>query len=220
MRRIALAWLVVAPLASAEAPPKPKAPVEQVEDDEETPPPPETIQPGKRPLLKLHGTPAPDDKPDDKSGKKAAAPPEQGDDAPKSIHPSTYQGVSIGGTHLPPKPPKLPVTGPAKMTWPGFQVRDGVPTVFVELTGPVEWSVDEKPGELSLLLRNTTVPLRNNRRALDVKEFKTVVKEVDARPKGRDVRVTIRLRGKAAHHERVEEAAGGYKLLVVELGPG
>src|SRR5258705_105390 len=68
-------------------------------------------------------------------------------------------------------------------------------------------------------LKNTVVHLRNNRRALDVKEFKTVVKEIDARPLGRDVRVTVRLRGKASHHERVEEAAGGFKLLVVELTP-
>ncbi len=216
MVRLALALaLAAAPLAAAEPPP-----VAQEEDAEQPPTPNDTIRPGKRPLLKLTGTPEAEEPPPAKEPRQPPPPaPAPSPEAPKTVHPSTYKGVSIGGEHLPPRPPRLPVAGPARVTWPGFQVRDGVPTVFVELTGPVEWSVEEKPGELTYLLKNTVIHLRNNRRPLDVKEFKTVVKEVDARAVGRDVRVTVRLRGKAAHHERVEDAAGGFKLLVVELGP-
>jgi hypothetical protein len=42
---------------------------------------------------------------------------------------------------------------------------------------------------------------------------------VSTQPKGRDVRVTIKTRGaeRPQHHERVEDAAGGFHLLVIEL---
>src|SRR5690242_9240581 len=46
-----------------------------------------------------------------------------------------YKGVAPGAQALPPHPPKLPLRkGPQRMTWPGFQVKDGVPTVFLEVT--------------------------------------------------------------------------------------
>jgi AMIN domain-containing protein len=130
---------------------------------------------------------------------------------------AVYQGVAPGGSGLPPHPPKLPVKGPARVIWPGFQVRDGVPTVFVEVTGPVEWSVEEKPHELVYTLKNTIIPLRNNQRPLRVGEFGTAIQKVDARSKGRDVRLTIATRQPVSHKERTEEAAGGFKMLVVEL---
>src|SRR5262245_23829601 len=79
-----------------------------------------------------------------------------------------YKGVAPGAQALPPHPPKMPVRkGPQRMTWPGFQVKDGVPTVFLELTAPPQYQVEETPGAVTVTLRNTIVPLRNNRRALD-----------------------------------------------------
>jgi hypothetical protein len=130
-----------------------------------------------------------------------------------------YHGVQPGGAELPPRAPHLPVKGPARMTWPGFQVRDGVPTVFLELTSPVEWSVAEGAGKLVYTLRSTTIPLANNQRPLRVGEFQTVVKNVETRKKGRDVEVTIQLRRKVAHKEHVTDGAGGFKFLVIELFP-
>ncbi len=131
-----------------------------------------------------------------------------------------YKGVAPGAQALPPHPPKLPVKkGPQRMTWPGFQVRDGVPTVFLEVTAAPEYRVEDAPGAVIVTLKNTIVPLRNNRRALDVTAFDTKVKEVSTQPKGRDVRVTIKTKGgeRPAHHERVEDAAGGFRMLVIEL---
>ena len=60
-----------------------------------------------------------------------------------------YKGVAPGGQALPPHPPRLPLRkGPQRMTWPGFQVRDGVPTVFLEVTAAPEYRVEDAPGEV------------------------------------------------------------------------
>jgi hypothetical protein len=139
---------------------------------------------------------------------------------PDKLVDGKYQGVAPGGQALPPRAPKLPLKkGPQRMTWSGFQVQNGVPTVFLELTGEPQYSIDDEPGALTVTLHNTVVPLRNNRRALDVNAFDTAVQAVEAVPRGHDVRVTIKTKGtgKPAHHERVREAAGGFRLLVIEL---
>lgn len=132
----------------------------------------------------------------------------------------SYKGVAPGAQALPPRAPKLPVKrGPQRMTWSGFQVKDGVPTVFIELTSAPEYRVEDAPGQVVVTLKNTVVPLRNNRRALDVGAFDTAVKEVSAQAEGKDLRVTIKTKGdeRPSHHERVEDAAGGFRMLVIEL---
>ncbi len=128
-----------------------------------------------------------------------------------------YAGVSLGGDGLPPKAPKLPLrAGPQRMTWPGFQVRDGVPTVFLQTTGAPNYTITERVGAVIVTLRGTTIKLRNNQRPLKVAEFGTDVTEISAKPHGKDVIVTINRKGDG-HRERVEPSAGGFQLLVVEL---
>jgi hypothetical protein len=138
----------------------------------------------------------------------------------KAAAEGTYKGVAPGAQALPPHPPKLPLKkGPQRMIWPGFQVKDGVPTVFLEVTAAPEYHVEDAPGSVVVTLKNTVVPLRNNRRSLDVTAFATAVKEVSTIKKGHDVRVTIKTKGgdRPPHHERVEDAAGGFRILVIEL---
>ncbi len=141
--------------------------------------------------------------------------------APEDLRPPAYQGVTPGEENLPPRAPKLPVGGPVRMTWPGFQVSEGVPRVFIELTGPIDWSVAESRGQLVYTLKQVVVPLRNNRRPLNVAEFQTAVTHVAVRPQGHNVQLVIRLRERArvAHREHLEGAAGGFKLLMIELTP-
>lgn len=132
----------------------------------------------------------------------------------------TYQGVQPGGNNLPPKAPKLPLRkGPQRLTWSGFQIKDGVPTVFLQVTGMPDYRVEEGKGSVVVTLKNTTVPVKNNRRPLKVEAFNTSVQEVAATPKGRDTRVTIRTKDaeRPTHKERIEAAAGGFQLLVIEL---
>ena len=129
-----------------------------------------------------------------------------------------YAGVTIGGKGLPPKAPRLPLKdGIQRLTWPGFQVRDGVPTVFLQTTAPAQYTVETSPGAVVVTLRRTTIKLRNNQRPLKVAEFGTDVTEVSAKPRGKDVVVTIKRKGEGSHRERVETSEGGYSLLVVEL---
>jgi AMIN domain len=133
-----------------------------------------------------------------------------------------YQGVAPGKDALPPRPPPLPVkAGPQRLTWSGFQIKDGIPTVFVEVTAPPDYKIAEHKGGLVVTLKNTVVPLKNNRRPLRVGAFDTAVTSVEARPKGHDteVRIATRDSGVPAHRERVEAAAGGFQLLVIELPP-
>jgi hypothetical protein len=133
-----------------------------------------------------------------------------------------YKGVAPGAQALPPHPPKLPVKGgPQRLTWSGFQVKEGVPTVFMELTAPPDYKVDVEKNAVVVTLRNTVVPLKNNRRPLRVGAFDTAVTDVETVEKGHDTRVTIHLKGDAppSHRERVEAAAGGFQMLVIELPP-
>jgi hypothetical protein len=128
-----------------------------------------------------------------------------------------YAGVSLGGQGLPPHPPKLPLKGPQRMTWPGFQIRDGVPTVFLQTTGAPDYAVSDTPGAIRVTLHGTKIQLRNNKRPLKVGEFGTPITEVSAKPHGKDVVVTIKHKGQASHREHVEPSAGGFQVLVVEL---
>lgn len=137
--------------------------------------------------------------------------------APASTPADAYRGVRPGAPNLPPSGPHPAPKGPAQLAWVGFEVRVGVPTVFLELTRPVTWKVVEGDGRLVVHLRSVTVPLTNNRRPLLVQEFGTAVREVVARPRGRDVEVVIRLTHEVAHREHLEPAAGGFQLLVIEL---
>jgi hypothetical protein len=130
-----------------------------------------------------------------------------------------YQGVVIGGDKLPPRAPKLPIKkGQQRLTWSGFQMKDGVPTVFLEVTGRPDYSVQSNGATLVVRLKRTTVHLRNNRRPLRLDAFDTTVKTVTTQPKGRDVEVHIETRTpNQSHRERIEPAAGGFQLLVIEL---
>jgi hypothetical protein len=130
-----------------------------------------------------------------------------------------YGGVAPGAQNLPPKAPKLPLRkGPQRLTWSGFQVKDGVPTVFLETTGTPDYHVAAHGDGLVVTLRNTVVPVKNNRRPLRVEAFNTGVKAVETTTHGKETRVLIHMKEPMQHKERVEPAAGGFQMLLIELG--
>ena len=129
-----------------------------------------------------------------------------------------YGGVAPGAQNLPPKAPKMPLKrGPQRLTWSGFQVKDGTPTVFLELTGTPDYNVSERGNEIVVTLRNTVVPIKNNRRPLRVEAFKTPVKTVETATRGKETKVVIHTQNAMSHKERVEQAAGGFQMLLIEL---
>jgi hypothetical protein len=157
------------------------------------------------------------------AGAPAEAQPKQApskSEGPKLNSGEPYEGVAPGGANLPPRAPKLPLHhGPQRLTWTGFQVRDGVPTVFLEVTGAPDYRVEAEKGAVIITLKNTVVPLRNNRRPLRVGAFNTPVESVETKVHGKDTRITIHTNdaGPPEHHERIEPAAGGFQMLLVAL---
>ena len=91
-----------------------------------------------------------------------------------------------------------------------------VATVNQASFGTVEGKALDGSGKA---LKNTTIPVKNNRRPLKVEAFNTSVQKVEATSKGRDTRVTIRTKDaeRPTHKERIEAAAGGFQLLLIEL---
>jgi hypothetical protein len=146
-------------------------------------------------------------------------PPAAGEEGNLKLNDGNYGGVAPGAKNLPPRAPHLPLKkGPQRLTWSGFQVKDGVPTVFLETTGTPNYSVDSRADGLVVTLRNTVVPVKNNRRPLHVEAFNTPIKTVETSTHGKETRVVIHTSQAVPHKERVEPAAGGFQLLLIELG--
>lgn len=136
-----------------------------------------------------------------------------------------YQGVAPGRAELPPHPPQLPLAGgPQRLTWPGFQIKDGVPTVFLQLSGPVEFTVEEQEKALVVTLQDTIVPLRNNLNPLRVDQFNTPVQAVRVQRKKVDKRpvavVTVSVKGPVTHKEQIVQAENGYSMFVLSVVSG
>jgi len=140
------------------------------------------------------------------------------DEGQIKLNDGRYGGVAPGAQNLPPRAPHMPLKrGPQRLTWSGFQVIEGTPTVFLELTGTPDYAVAEKPGELVVTLRNTVVPIRNNRRPLRVEAFNTPVKNIETATHGKETRIVIHTKDAVGHKERVLPAAGGFQMLLIEL---
>lgn len=220
MVRTLLALVICLPFAvRAEGEFKPK-------EDDDNPPPAAKPAPARATARPEAARPAP--APAQPAAPAATPAPAPADDeSPPASSPTLtlnpegkYQGVAPGSEALPPHPPKLPIKrGLQRLTWSGFQIKDGVPTVFLQLTAVPDYHIAEQKGAVVVTLKNTAIHLRNNRRPLRVEAFDTAVRQVEASSKGRDTRVTIHTKdaGNPAHKERVEQAAGGFQFLVIEL---
>ena len=83
--------------------------------------------------------------------------------------------------------------------------------MFVELTAPPDYKVEEHKGGLLVTLKNTVVPLKNNRRPLRVGAFDTAVTDVETHEKGRDTQVVISHQGRGGRPPRARR--GGRRRL-------
>jgi colicin import membrane protein len=92
-----------------------------------------------------------------------------------------------------------------EMTWLGFQQFKEVSRVFVRTTEPVKYRVDSsRENMVVLILENTVVPLKNNRRFLDTRFFDSPVTYIQ--PKviegpSQSVRIEITLRRRVPFKE-------------------
>jgi len=65
------------------------------------------------------------------------------------------------------------------MEWVGFKQFQEVSRVFVRTTDPVKYRIDtSRPLTVVLILENTAIPIKNNQRALPVKNFDSPVYKI------------------------------------------
>lgn len=128
-----------------------------------------------------------------------------------------YQGVSSTGGAMPPYAPKEIGGESAVLTWTGFERTDTSSRVFFQLSAAVEPEVVAEGLAVTIKLPRTSIKVRNNRRALITKYFKTPVDRVKVRRKGKDVIATLVLRWEATPTWTVNEGERGYKILVFEF---
>ncbi len=128
-----------------------------------------------------------------------------------------YSGVSVAGNHVPPRPPDKFGSRPAMMTWAGFERAHEGSRVFFQLNAVAQYSVEQQGQVIVIRMRNTKVNVRNNMRALDLRYFKTPVRSVKVRRRGKDTVARIVLKREAAPNIQIVDGKEGYKLLVVQF---
>jgi len=98
---------------------------------------------------------------------------------------------------------------------PGFsQKEDGATRVYVDLSATAQ--VEEKRGakQLTYVIKNARVPVRNNTRALETAHFNTPVLRAKLIQKGRDVWLVVDLRAEATATWKVDAAGEGARLAI------
>lgn len=127
-----------------------------------------------------------------------------------------YSGVSVQGNQTPPHPAKAVGSGAATLTWAGFERTSTGSRVFFQLSNEAEYTLKQKGGVITIRMRRTRVNVRNNLRRLDLSYFKTPVKTVKVRRKGRDAVATVALKSDSKPDvSYVDSGGSGYKLLVL-----
>lgn len=128
-----------------------------------------------------------------------------------------YQGVTLSGGNLPPFAPTEVGGASAVLTWTGFERTDASSRVFFQLSTSVEPEISVEGMRVFVKLPRTSVKIRNNRRKLITKFFKTPVNEVKVSRTGKDVLVVLELRWEATPTWRFEAGPNGYTVLVMEF---
>ncbi|MFO7566026.1 MAG: hypothetical protein R6X02_25505 [Enhygromyxa sp.] len=131
-----------------------------------------------------------------------------------------YQGVRLGGGNLPPFAPKEIGGESAVLTWTGFERGESSSRVFVQLSASVEPEISVEGTRVFVKLPRTSIKIKNNRRSLITKYFKTPVDEVKINRTGKDVLVVLELRWEATPSWRFEVGQNGYQVLVLEFPDG
>jgi hypothetical protein len=129
-----------------------------------------------------------------------------------------YQGVSVAGENLPPFAPQEISTGASVLTWTGFERGNGVSRVFFQLSSAVAPEESADGSTLTYRLPNTSVNVRNNKRALDTRFFpRTPVTNVKIQRSGADTIIKINLRRDTVPQTSVVAAPNGYTMFVIEF---
>lgn len=128
-----------------------------------------------------------------------------------------YSGVSLEGENPPPIPPPAMGTTPAVVTFPGYEKSASGSRVFFQLSAGPEYQVAQEGLVIRVRMANTAVNVANNKRPLDLRYFKTPVKNVALRTEGADTVATITLKRESVPSTQLLPAPNGYRMLVLEF---
>ncbi len=133
----------------------------------------------------------------------------------------SYAGVAPGSGNTAPRSPSPGGQGPLLMTWPGFQQRpDGASRFFLQTTAPVQVEQRTEEGRFVLLMKNTGLHLRNNRRPLETRYFNTPVSRATVERRGRDLALVLDLRAPVTPMVSQERAGTGFNFVFLEFPAG
>jgi len=91
--------------------------------------------------------------------------------------------------------------------------------VFLQFTQAVQYTVAETPREVVVTIKRARIYKRNNARPVNTRYFATPVLKVQARQRGKDIKVRIALRKAAKPEAKLEAAEGGYQFLMLDFPP-
>jgi hypothetical protein len=128
-----------------------------------------------------------------------------------------YQGVSIGSGNLPPFAPKEIGGDSAVLTWTGFERGEASSRVFFQLSASVDPEISVEGTRVFIKLPRTSISIRNNRRPLITKYFKTPINQIKLNRTGKDVLAVLELRWEATPIWHFEVGQNGYQVLVIEF---
>ncbi|TPV97173.1 MAG: hypothetical protein B7733_01150 [Myxococcales bacterium FL481] len=130
-----------------------------------------------------------------------------------------YQGVAPGSDNLPPLLSNGGESAATVLTWTGFRPQSkGSSEVFVQLSSPVAYRLDQTAQSIVITLPGTTVNVANNQRRLDTRFFNTPVDGVEVASAGPDTVIRLGLRRAATPVVSQRAAPGGYTMLILAFG--
>jgi hypothetical protein len=128
-----------------------------------------------------------------------------------------YDGVKPGSDNKPPGPD---VSGKGRfVTFPGFELLpNGRSRVFVQTSAHIEPVITQVSGRFEIVLRDTKVHLRNNRRPLETEHFDTPLRRASVEQRKRDAVLVLEMKQRVDSVQvHVQPGEDGYFFVFVEL---
>ena len=136
-------------------------------------------------------------------------------------HTAQYDGVTPGSGNNLPRVEELKNKPGSWVTWPGFRARyDGASQIFLQTTGPIQYTVSETKKKIIFKLENTKVHLSNNRNPLVTTHFNTPLKRAYLKKRKKHLELILELKQECTFQLSQNTDADGYFYLFIDFPPG
>lgn len=142
--------------------------------------------------------------------------------APAAAAGESYDGVnpqSETSENLPPKAEEIP-EGALMITWPGFMVKEGGSTFFVQTSKPVRFGTKQSSGRFELVIYNIRVHLKTNFLPLETQFFDTPVTRATLQRTGKkDVTMVFEMQKDVTPTITQKKGKDGFNYVFVDFPP-